>query len=80
MESISTVLIEMNKMKKEIQQAEARYDELQVDCSTMVDAIKKLLKSETSESNQISQIALMLDTFPEKHMTGSGDSAKVNYF
>lgn len=60
---------ELNDTKKRLKEAEARYDELHVDCSAMVTVIKRLLKNESRDSNK--RISLALETFCAKHLNRS---------
>lgn len=65
-ESIPSISGGLDAGMDRLQEAEAKYDELYVDCWAMVTAIRKMLINISKDSKK--QILLALETFSEKHL------------
>lgn len=81
-QKLSSIFDELNAFKRRLQILDAKYDELQVDCSRMVSAMRRLVASiEMSNAKKLSQISIIVDKFPRKHLTrkaASMESVRVN--
>lgn len=73
-DALSSIFSELNVLKMRLRAIDAKYDELQLDCSTMVTAMRTVLATDSTDSNQLSQVFLMTETFPVKHLTRRDDS------
>lgn len=59
---------------------EAKYNELHVDCSSLVTAVHEVLATDASDTSKLSQIFIMVEIFRRKHLTGedsTGDGSRV---
>lgn len=73
-ETLTLIFDELNEFRKRLQGINAKYDELQVDCATMVTAMRKVLSTEASNSTKLYQIGLVVGAFPERHLTRNDEN------
>lgn len=71
---LSSLHAQFNEQKRKLQHIEAKYEMLQVDWSSVIIAMRSQLSTDSSDTNKLSQIDLLVETFPERYLTRETES------